>query len=392
MSDECRKEISLGLIRKLGGRIRRALVRGATQPVAPVLAQAAPGPEDALRDRYTRRTGFIITDLVSDALAERERFIILDGGAREALADPRWQSLAPGRVRLYGFEPDDKEVADLNRIAAERGLDYRYFAAGLWSTPGTQTFYANKSPGGGAFYKQNTDLTDRWKFANSEQKFLSRDIFYPTEASVWKVTSLEAWATEHGIEDMDFMKLNVQGSELEILRGSGPLLDAVIGLMVEVSFVESYKDRPFFSDIDAFLRQHRFSFFDLIGHHYMGRARSPITARHAPGLYPLWGQLIEGHGIYFKDPIELEARGMPTDRLSVAKLLKLASFAEMFGQNEYAFEVLEWVAARQRRLGDDAGEALVESVLAAAESQYRDYLGGWAPLGSHAPARSGATR
>lgn len=379
-------------MRTLRGDAARPLVPAASaQAVPEPVATAAQAGEDALRDRYTRRTGFIVTDLVSDALAPQERFIILDGGAREALADPRWQSLEPRRVRLYGFEPDDKEVADLNRIAAERGLDYRYFAAGLWSAPGSLTFYENKSPGGGAFYEQNTGLTDRWKFANSEQKFLSADIFYPTDRSTWKVTSLQVWAAENAIDDLDFMKLNVQGSELEILKGSGQLLDAVIGLMVEVSFVESYKGRPFFSDIDAFLRQHRFSFFDLIGHHYMGRARSPITARHAPGLYPLWGQLIEGHGIYFKDPIELEARGMPVDQLSVAKLLKLAAFAEMFGQNEYAFELLEWIGARQRRLGDEAGEALVQSVLAAAESRYRAFLGGWAPLGPHTPSRTGAS-
>jgi hypothetical protein len=150
--------------------------------------------------------------------------------------------------------------------------------------------------------------------------------------------------------------------------------------MVEVSFVESYKDRPFFSDIDSFLRSHSFSFFDLIGHHYMGRARSPITARHAPGLYPLWGQLIEGHGIYFKDPIELEKRGLPTDHFTLVKLLKLVCFAEMFGQNEYAFELLEWLAARQNRHADTAGTSLVKSILASGESQYQTIMGGWSKL------------
>ena len=112
----------------------------------------------------------------------------------------------------------------------------------------------------------------------------------------------------------------------------------------------------------------------------MGRARSPITARHAPGLYPLWGQLIEGHGIYFKDPIDLQMRGLPTDHFTLAKLLKLVGFAEMFGQNEYAFELLEWLVARQHRLSDTAGVELVNSILASAESRYRSIMGGWAVL------------
>jgi FkbM family methyltransferase len=372
----------------LARRVVRGIRRRMTHAQAPARiaqdgqseASAVPAVDQAMVARYTRREGFIITDIVSSHLGAEERFIILDGGAREALSDPRWGSLDPKRVRLYGFEPDDVEVAVLNRTAAERGLDYRYYAAGLWSETASLTFYENKSPGGGAFYPQNTALTDRWKFANAEQKFLSRDIFYPVKTSTWSLTSIDRWSSEHGISDIDFMKLNVQGAELEILKGCGPVLDSVIGLMVEVSFVESYRNRPFFADIDAFLRARHFSFFDLIGHHYMGRARSPITARHAPGLYPLWGQLIEGHGIYFRDPMELEARGLPVDHYSVAKLLKLASFAEMFGQNEYAFELLEWIVARQARLGDRQGEALAREVLTAAESRYRHILGGWAPL------------
>lgn len=349
------------------------------------LAQAVETPQEppasqSLIDRYTRREGFIITDLVSTHLAESERFAILDGGAREALSDPRWRGFDPQRVRLYGFEPDEREVAELNRNAAERGLDYRYYAAGLWSKSTTLTFYENKSPGGGSFYPQNTGLTNRWKFANTEQKFLSRDIFFPTGTSEWKLTSVNHWASENGVRDLDFMKLNVQGAELEILMGCGNLLDTVIGLMVEVSFVESYHNRPLFSDIDSFLRSRQFTFFDLIGHHYMGRARSPITARHAPGLYPLWGQLIEGHGVYFKDPIELEKRGYLSDGMSLSKLLKLTCFAEMFGQNEYAFELLEWLAMRQQRLGDKEGETHVNSILATAVEKYRHITGGWAPL------------
>lgn len=370
------------LLRAVKAKIKGGNPAGVQTPQAPQEPPPAPMPktdEELLNERYNRRERFIIADLVSAVLPPDERFTILDGGAREALADPRWQALDASRVRIYGFEPDDAAVAQLNKEAADRGLDYRYFAAGLWSKPAKLTFYENKSPGGGSFYKQKTELTDRWKFANTEQKFLSREIFFPTGTSEWQLTSISEWASEQKISDIDFMKLNVQGAELEILAGSGGLLDAVTGLMVEVSFVESYRDRPFFSDIDSFLRKHGFTFFDLIGHHYMGRARSSITARHAPGLYPLWGQLIEGHGIYFRDPIDLERSGREV-HATLPKLLKLAAFAEMFGQNEYAFELLDWLLHRQRRLGDNEGVAMVEKVFSGTEKKYRQIMGGWAPL------------
>lgn len=330
---------------------------------------------DPERLRYIERRGFIIADLVAAALPEDARFTILDGGAREALADPRWQALDRQKVRLYGFEPDEAEVEKLNREVLEKGFDYRYFAGALWSECTDRTFYENKSPGGGSFFPQNTELTGRWKFQNNEDKFNASDIFYPVGEAQWRMTDLETWAAQQEEPvDFDFMKLNVQGAELEILHGAESLLDRTIGLMVEISFVESYKDRPFFSDIDAALRERGFTFFDLIGHHYIGRSGSAITVRHLPGLYPLWGQLIEGHGIYFRDPIDMDARGIPTDHLDKDKLLRLCAFAEVFGQIEYAFELLAWTSGRLEKTGqaDDAKD--VRDLLARAEDLYRQYM------------------
>ncbi len=212
------------------------------------LGQSSKLTRHSARERYTTRQGFIITDLIDEALPAEERFIILDGGAREALSDPRWQVFKKGRVRLYGFEPDATEIEKLNVEVRKRDLDYHYFSGALWSKPTTLTFYENKSPGGGSFYEQNTDLTNRWKFENQKDLFYSRDIFYPTGTSQWTMTSIDTWANETGVCDVDFMKLNVQGAELEILKGSKSLLDNVIGIMTEISFVESYNCLLYTSD------------------------------------------------------------------------------------------------------------------------------------------------
>ncbi len=127
------------------------------------------------------------------------------------------------------------------------------------------------------------------------------------------------------------------------------------------------------TDVDRHLRGRGFTFFDLIGHHCIGRAESPVTAQQCPGLYPLWGQLIEGHGIYFKDPIDLEARGQDSE-FTVQKLLKLICFAEIYGQAEVAFELLGWL---QRRLStrQDAEADRITRVLTEATQRYREILG-----------------
>jgi len=368
------RKLLTGILRSLASPAAVFSENGRKSETVPSTIADVPAP-DPVRQRYIERRGFIIADLVAEALPQGDVFTILDGGAREALTDPRWQAFDQSRVRLYGFEPDAVEVEKLNEEVRKLGLDYRYFAGALWSEKTKLTFHENKSPGGGSFFPQNTDLTNRWKFENHQDKFLARDIFYPVGTSEWQMTSLDTWAQEQTEPvEFDFLKLNVQGAELEILLGAESLLDRTIGIMAEVSFVESYQDRPFFADIDRALRQHDFGFFDLIGHHYMGRARSPITVRHLPGLYPLWGQLIEGHGIYFRDPIDMQARGVAIDQFDEIKLLKLAAFAEVFGQIEYAFELLLWSVELLRSRDRTSAADTVAKIAEDAEQRYIKYM------------------
>ena len=152
--------------------------------------------------------------------------------------------------------------------------------------------------------------------------------------------------------------------------GAGALLDDVLGILVEVSFVELYCGRPMFVDIDAMLREHGFSFFDLLAHHYVGRAASPIAAQHlvvADGklsqLVSPWGQLVEGHALYFRDPIADVAQ------LGFRQIVKLAALAEAFGQIEFAFELLDWLSAR----ADVADRSWAESLRQIIEGAIPEY-------------------
>jgi hypothetical protein len=160
------------------------------------------------------------------------------------------------------------------------------------------------------------------------------------------------------VSAIDFVKLNVQGGEIAILKGMGPMLAAVQGILVEVAFVESYDDRPFFSDVDIFLRNAGFTFFDLLAHHYVGRAASPYTARHAPTvdgtlgqLRSSWGQLIEGHALYLRDPIAAVTPDADTGAVD-KNTLRLAVVADVFGQTEFALEILSWLRDGALRRGE----------------------------------------
>jgi FkbM family methyltransferase len=339
--------------------------------------------EDSLQMRYSRRLGLPLIDKILPLLDDTEGFVILDGGAREAHADHRWQVIDQRRLTIHGFEPDEAECARLNTDSRTTGLNHHYYPIGLWSEEGVLPFETNKTSGGSSFLHQNVGLTNRWKFENPHVATLSKDIFFPLGRADIPVTSLWKWAESNGIKRLDFIKLNIQGGELEVLRGAGPILDEALGLLVEVAFVESYINRPMFSDIDPFLREHGFAFFDLLAHHYVGRSESSVTAQHlsrlAPGLGQLvssWGQLIEGHALYLRDPIDLVQRAADSEVMSLEKYLKLICIAEVYGQIEYALELLNWLSCRLRNEGPGDLAGRLEQIRNESATEYARFFGG----------------
>jgi FkbM family methyltransferase len=319
------------------------------------------------------RDGLILLPRLLQLLSPDEQFLIVDGGAREVDRDPRWRPFPPDRLRFIGFEPDEAEAARLNATRGPGGLEWQFIPAGLWGMSGRMRLEHNKATGGSSFLTQNRELTDRWKFENPTETTLARDAFFPVSCEDCRVVSLADWAKDANVNAIDFIKLNVQGGELQILQGAGRLLERVLGLLVEVSFVESYKRRPMFADIDRYLEDRGFVFFDLLAHHYVGRATAPIAARHLivsesklGQLVSSWGQLIEGHALFFRDPMDKRSGR----RFEPSLVVKLAAFAEVFGQIEYAFELIAWLAGRNDVVATPFA-AQLHDVIAEGSAEYR---------------------
>jgi len=74
------------------------------------------------------------------------------------------------------------------------------------------------------------------------------------EVDTWRLDDLEA------AQDVDFMKIDVQGAELDVLKHGVQTLRSVVAIQTEVEFVPIYKLQPLFADVDNFLRSEQFQF------------------------------------------------------------------------------------------------------------------------------------
>jgi len=63
--------------------------------------------------------------------------------------------------------------------------------------------------------------------------------------------------------EIDLLKLDLQGYELEALKGCGRLLERIKIISTEIEFVALYDGQPLFGDIDVFLRAHGFRLLNL---------------------------------------------------------------------------------------------------------------------------------
>jgi FkbM family methyltransferase len=184
----------------------------------------------------------------------RERAItIVDVGARWGV-ESRWASLAPD-LRIYGFDPDPEECARLNKEAEARGdTTTVYVPAALGAANGPATLHVTEEPACSSLYPPLASLASGIpELACITEKALA----------AINVTTLDEWCRANGVDRVDAIKLDVQGAELDVLRGATSTLTEVQLLEIEVEFNPIYKSQPLFGDVDAFLRDQGFMLWTL---------------------------------------------------------------------------------------------------------------------------------
>jgi FkbM family methyltransferase len=248
------------------------------------------------------------------------------------------------RARFLGFEPDEKAHQQLARHAPP---GYTYYKAAVGGREEARTLYVTREPLCCSLLKPNAGFW-AW-FTDCAQQI---EI---VEQRTVETVSLNNFLPEAGVAGCDFLELDTQGTELEILRSADRFLTTtVVGLKTEAEFSPMYQGQPLFGALDEYLRDCGFMLFDLTRNRYRrtAMARDLITR----------GQLLWGDAIYLRDYRRF------TGSTAKERVLKLCVIAGMLGFHDYALEAWEFV------LQEGAG-ALTEIERAALANIRKQYLG-----------------
>ena len=222
---------------------------------------------------------------------------VVDAGAAEYQVDPYARLSQQGLCEVIGFEPNADNCARRN-AQARQGHRYLPFALG---DGGRRRFYECENPLTSSLYRPNAALLAKFSRLNLQ-------VVAETEIQTHRLDDIP------DIPDIDYLKLDVQGAELDIIRGAPRLLSGATVVHTEVEFVPMYTDQPLFGDVDVAMRKLGFWLHKLDG--IQGRVMQPLVPNNDP-FAPLSQILWADGAVYVRS-------FMTFDRMLPEKLLKLA--------------------------------------------------------------------
>ena len=163
---------------------------------------------------------------------------------------------------IYAFEVNKDECEKLNKIC-KKGM--KFFPIALGEKKETRKFYETYMPVCSSLYKPNDEFLKLYNNLN---------IAYFKNSTEIETISLDEFSSSHNLGNVDFIKIDIQGAELDVFKGGIETLKKTLMIVSEVEWVEQYIDQPLFGDVSSFLKKYDFMLHKFLG--YGTRSLKPI--------------------------------------------------------------------------------------------------------------------
>eukprot|EP01030_Chromulinospumella_sphaerica_P020570 gene20570-20486_t len=206
-----------------------------------------------------------------------------------------------GVAHLHAFDGDERQIAKMRTVYGDSATVHNAF---LFDGTEQQLYLCSPASGMSSVLKPRASAL---RFFNGFELFGS--VEREERVSTATLDSLAA------VPDIDFLKMDVQGAELTILRNGKNKLQNCLAIQLEISFICLYEKQPTFGEIDLWMRSHGYS-----PHLFIDIKRWSIAPTVFDGNFRIPGnQLLEADIVYIKDVVDPEA--VTSDQLKALCLL-----------------------------------------------------------------------
>lgn len=265
---------------------------------------------------------------------EGEPLVVVDVGARWG-HNEEWK-VFQDCLRVYCFEPDAEECRKLNSTAPS-GVTYLPIALGKQA--GKAILFEAKLNASTGLYPTNMEFFSRLLNGDNGKIVAQHEI---------EVVTLEEAVARFNIPTLDFLKLDVEGAELDVLQGGEAAVRSasLLGILSEFRFQEEINGCPVFWQLDSYVRGYGFRLFDMQYSHQSRRVlpypglqdyRLPNGERFY--AYTKHGQIMDGDALYFRDLL-IPANAPIAASATPARLLKAAALFEIYSLSDCAAELI----------------------------------------------------
>lgn len=192
---------------------------------------------------------------------------MVDVGCRWGFA-AAWEQLGD-HCQVVGFDPDVAECERLREHYRDRP-QVEIVPLALGRVAGPATLHVTKDPSGNSLYPTVTDVVERFPALAGGQVERTFEV---------SLTTLDEWCERAGRAGVDVIKIDTQGSELDVLKGAERALASVRAVEVEVEFNPLYEGVALFGDIDRYLRERGFVLWRLRDLAHYAQVGAPTELR-----------------------------------------------------------------------------------------------------------------
>ena len=209
-------------------------------------------------------------------LLNNKKIKFIDIGASIQII-PRWKRIDKSNLDYVLFEPNPEEAKKLLKNKKHYN-SYKIYESGLGDK--NKVLKLNITKG----IYQTSVLKPNFDFLN---QFLNPDRYEVIKKELIRVKKLDYFK----IRNSDFIKVDAQGYNYEILEGSVKTLKDTLGVEAEFEFTDIYSKQKLFGDVAKLLKKNNLSFIDFINLRRWNRYDNSN-----------YGQCVFGNGLFLKNP------------------------------------------------------------------------------------------
>jgi len=139
--------------------------------------------------------------------------------------------------KIFCFEPDPRAASRFKRKIGNRP-EVSFYECAISNKDGKETFYMSSG-------QENEMMPEGWDYSGSIRKPKNHLVVHPwckfEKNIVVKTKTLDTWCREREIDRIDFIWMDVQGAEIDVIRGGRNALRNTRYLYTEYNNKELYE-------------------------------------------------------------------------------------------------------------------------------------------------------